>query len=313
MSQTSPTATASPGAPPRPRSWALLAVLLVVVMPSITVVNKFYFNLGSVGSAFFLLGKVWVVIIPLVWLHLVERRPWSVSPPRRGGLFPGAILGIAIFAAILGAFILLGPSIDRAAVRGWAQPLGLDNPKLFVAAGVLYCLGNSLMEEFVWRWFVFARLEEFFWPAGKPLPESAGSDPLPAPVLPETNEANADATDNAGEEGELEDELNVEPEVADTRAKAALLAPATPAYTAPIAATRWALRITALLFTAHHALALNSTVIWELTLLASIGVLVGGLAWSWLYQRYRSIWPGYIAHVLADAAIFVGIWPLIAG
>lgn len=291
------TLTASPTPAPaaRPRSWALFALVLVAAMPSLSVVNKFYFNLGAVGSAFFLLGKVWVTVIPLVWLKLIERRPWSLSPPRRGGLFVGAILGFAIAGSILGAFTLVSPHINRDAVRDWAIPLGMDKPAVFISAAVAYCLFNALMEEFVWRWFVFARLEEIFWPAGKPRPEELQAQATPA-------EGTSPAT-AAGAQGSAEP--------AETPAAQQ---PAAPTAPGPVAgATLAAVIITALLFTVHHFLALNSTLILPLTVLASTGVLIGGLAWSWLYQRYRSIWPGFIAHALADAAIFVGVWPLIAG
>jgi hypothetical protein len=44
---------------------------------------------------------------------------------------------------------------------------------------------------------------------------------------------------------------------------------------------------------------------------ASTGVFIGGVIWAWLYSRYRSIWPGWISHVLADIAVFgVGWWLL---
>ena len=38
-------------------------------------------------------------------------------------------------------------------------------------------------------------------------------------------------------------------------------------------------------------------------MLASAGVFVGGVAWSWLYRRSGSIWPGYLSHAIVDAAI----------
>jgi membrane protease YdiL (CAAX protease family) len=50
---------------------------------------------------------------------------------------------------------------------------------------------------------------------------------------------------------------------------------------------------------------------WAVTLLGSAGIFVGGLTWSWLYRRYRSTWPGYVSHILADAAVFVIGWLLL--
>jgi hypothetical protein len=91
---------------------------------------------------------------------------------------------------------------------------------------------NALLEEYVWRWFVFRRCEDL-----------AGG--WPAAVL-------------AG-----------------------------------------------LFFTVHHVFALRAQFGWNVTVLGSVGVFAGGVIWSWCYLRYRSIWPGYISHVLADVAFLV--------
>jgi membrane protease YdiL (CAAX protease family) len=104
-------------------------------------------------------------------------------------------------------------------------------------AGALYWItANSLMEEYVWRWFVFRKCEVLL-----------GG---PAAVV-----------------------------------------------------------VSALAFTAHHVVALAAQFNWGVTLLASLGVFIGGAAWSWLYLRYRSIWPGYVSHAIVDVPIFViGYW-----
>ena len=69
--------------------------------------------------------------------------------------------------------------------------------------------------------------------------------------------------------------------------------------------------VSALLFTLHHIVALRAQAGWDVTLLASLGVFLGGCAWSWLYLRYRSIWPGYVSHVLADVAVFAVGWVIL--
>ena len=67
----------------------------------------------------------------------------------------------------------------------------------------------------------------------------------------------------------------------------------------------------ALLFTIHHLIALRAQMDWTPALLGSLGVFVGGCAWSWCYRRYRSIWPGFVSHVLADFAVFAAGWHLL--
>jgi len=70
----------------------------------------------------------------------------------------------------------------------------------------------------------------------------------------------------------------------------------------------------AAVFTIHHVIALNQYLEPGFTALASAGVFAGGIVWATLYHRYRSIWPGWISHVLADIAVFgLGWWLLFAG
>jgi membrane protease YdiL (CAAX protease family) len=62
--------------------------------------------------------------------------------------------------------------------------------------------------------------------------------------------------------------------------------------------------LSALLFTAHHIVALLAYLDPGPTLLASGGVFTGGALWAWLRLRGDDLWAPYASHVLADAAIF---------
>lgn len=68
-----------------------------------------------------------------------------------------------------------------------------------------------------------------------------------------------------------------------------------------------------LLFTAHHVVALKVYFDWKTTLLASLGVFIGGVTWSLLYLKYKNIYAGYVSHVYADIIIFFIGWQLIFG
>jgi uncharacterized protein len=72
-----------------------------------------------------------------------------------------------------------------------------------------------------------------------------------------------------------------------------------------------AVLLSAALFTVHHVLALAAQFDWMITLAASAGVFLGGAVWSWCYLRYRSIWPGFVSHVIVDIAIFAIGWRLL--
>ncbi len=75
----------------------------------------------------------------------------------------------------------------------------------------------------------------------------------------------------------------------------------------------FAILLAGLIFTAHHIIVLKAYFEWDIVLLASAGIFIGGCAWSALYLRYRSIWPGYVSHVIVDCAVFIIGWTLIFG
>lgn len=78
-------------------------------------------------------------------------------------------------------------------------------------------------------------------------------------------------------------------------------------------ANRWTVWLAALAFTAHHIIVLARYLPMPALILACAGVFVGGVAWSWMYRRSGSIWPGYVSHAIVDVAIMaVGYVALIA-
>jgi membrane protease YdiL (CAAX protease family) len=222
------------------RFHAVLALLLLVPVPSLAVALALVEQPGPVGRALFVGAKLWILLLPLGWYLLMERGRPSWSPPRRGGLLVGAGLGVASAAAIAAAFWLLRSHIDPTALAATAELMGIATPPVYLAGAAYWVMVNSVLEEYVWRWFVYVQLERLVPPSAAVL----GS---------------------------------------------------------------------ALAFTAHHVVALQVYLPWGLTLLASSGVLIGGATWSWCYRRYRSIWPGWIAHALADIAVFAVGWMLIFG
>ena len=65
-----------------------------------------------------------------------------------------------------------------------------------------------------------------------------------------------------------------------------------------------AVLLAAFFFTLHHSLALwFYTQDWRVVVLGSLGVFLAGVSWSICYSLSRSLWPGYLSHILADAAI----------
>ncbi|MHC4995540.1 MAG: lysostaphin resistance A-like protein [Planctomycetota bacterium] len=59
-----------------------------------------------------------------------------------------------------------------------------------------------------------------------------------------------------------------------------------------------------LIFMCHHTIAMSSYFDWPLVTLGSLGVFIGGVLWSWMYGKYRSVWVPYVSHALVDVIIF---------
>lgn len=223
----------------RDRWRALWALVLLAPVPSLGVVAAMVVAPGPLGHGLFLAAKLWLLAFPAVWHLVVERGRPSWSPPRQGGLAAGLLSGIALAAVIAAAALAAGVrTLDATAMRAAAAAMGLGTPAAYLAGAAAWTLANSLVEEYVWRWFVLAQCERL-----------AGA---PAAVV-----------------------------------------------------------LSSALFTAHHVLALSRYLSPGLTLLASAGVFAGGVVWAGLYLRYRSIWPGWLSHVLADVAVFALGWRLL--
>ncbi len=210
------------------RDGVALAISAPAATVSLVVTNIFP---GFIGSAAFALGKIWQIGLPAFWRTKVEEKEISWSKPENGGFVMAAATGVGMSLVMFLAWVALGDSLDRSAIIEFVEPYGVMNPLVF---GLLFCywvLINSVMEEYVYRWFIFEKLETFV----------------------------------SG---------NV------------------------------AIALSALVFTAHHFVAVLLMFPLSLAILASIGVFVGGAIWSWLYLKYRSIWPCYLSHAIVDVAMF---------
>ena len=218
---------------------ALIALLMLVPAPSIGTAMAMWIAPGALGKAVYFCSKTWILLLPAVWLILVEKGRPSWSKPTRRGLMVGLVWGLAIAAGMLVAYrLLVFGRIDAEALREIAVKNQFARPAMYLAFAAYLTLVNSLLEEYVWRWFVQSRCALLMRPAA-------------------------------------------------------------------------AIGLAALFFTLHHVVALRAYLGWGATLTASAGVFVGGALWGWMYQRYRSVWPGFISHALVDAAIFIIGWSLL--
>lgn len=139
---------------------ALLALILLVPAPSLGVWIAAYGSPGSVlGKGLFVCCKVWLIGLPLLWHVLVDKQRPSLPRPGGKGMTAAIVTGLAIFLAIGAGYGLIRDRIDADAVREKALAVGLTSPMIYLLGAVYWCTINSLLEEYVWRWFVFTRCE----------------------------------------------------------------------------------------------------------------------------------------------------------
>jgi len=218
---------------------AIVALLLLAPAPTLGVIAALLMKDSSLGVALWMFAKVWLLAFPLAWHFLVDKASASLSPMRHGGLGVGIGTGVLISAIIIGAYWLIGRHwIDPQLVRDTLEPRGLNSKAAFLVAAAYWVFVNALLEEYVYRWFIYRKCEALM-----------------------------------------------------------------PGWAAVVAA--------AVIFTTHHTVILAAQFDWRVTLLGTIGVFVGGALWSWMYLRYRSVWPGYVSHAIVDIGIMIVAWRLL--
>lgn len=146
--------------PVRPsRTTALVALLLLAPVPTLGVACAMIAMPGTAGRAVFAVAKIWLVIFPALWYLAIERGTPSWSPARSGGLALGATVGLGLGMSIVVVYWgVLGDMVDQAAVRRAAAAMDLATPTSFLAAAAGWTLVNSVVEEYVYRWFILREL-----------------------------------------------------------------------------------------------------------------------------------------------------------
>lgn len=144
------------------RSRAILALALLVPAPSIGVLfGMVIFPNSLVGVLLFGASKVWLFGLPVVWLRFVDRVPFSLSPPRHGGFMVGIFSGILISSLMLAMYWVMGAALsDRRFVTDKLIAIGLGSPGRYVGGALYWILINSVLEEYVWRWFCVTKCEQ---------------------------------------------------------------------------------------------------------------------------------------------------------
>jgi len=141
---------------------ALLALILLVPAPSIgTLFGMVICPNSLAGTLIFGASKVWLFGLPVIWLRFVDRTPFSLSPPKLGGFMTGILTGVAISSFLLSLWWLAGDAlIDKRFLADKVMAIGLGTPVRYVGGALYWILVNSVLEEYVWRWFCVTQCEK---------------------------------------------------------------------------------------------------------------------------------------------------------
>ena len=212
---------------------SILALLLLVPAPTVGVLaGMYWFPNSKLGSTIFIASKIWLFLFPVVWLKLVDKKKFSLSRPRKGGFLVGLITGLAITGFILLLYNTVGTTlIDKEFLIEKMTEIGLNSLPVYIGGSLYWILVNSVLEEYVWRWFCVEKAENVMHSVG-------------------------------------------------------------------------AILFAAFFFTFHHIFAMHLYFSNLVVVVGSIGIFIGAALWSFMYIKYRSIWPGYLSHAIVDLCIF---------
>ncbi|MED5231188.1 MAG: type II CAAX endopeptidase family protein [Candidatus Thermoplasmatota archaeon] len=145
------------------RNRTILALSLVAFVPTISILFTLNFNDDELTSQiFFLTCKLWLLFAPAFWYLRIEGNEISRSPADKQGLVMGAITGILMSAIILIMWLIFGDTIDSESMLAELETTGLTDIRIYIAGMLYWIFLNSLLEEYVFRWFVTTKGIELF-------------------------------------------------------------------------------------------------------------------------------------------------------
>jgi membrane protease YdiL (CAAX protease family) len=141
------------------RGQALLGLLLLVPVPTLGAYAGLVGAPGPLGQAVFGVSKLWILVFPALWVHFVEKGSLRPNLSTRGWS-AGVITGVVGFVAIIAFHVLVASRVfDLSSFAPRVLAAGIDGKGTYIALALYWTFVNSLIEEYVWRWFVASRLE----------------------------------------------------------------------------------------------------------------------------------------------------------
>ncbi len=119
----------------------------------------------KLGQGLFVAAKLFLVFIPLIHFLFLEKDKLGSRPPfpLRGMLAAGLIgLGLGSMASVVFYSLVQGELIGVELLLATAAKSGLDQLQVYLGLSLYWIFLNSLIEEIVWRWFLYRNLKKYF-------------------------------------------------------------------------------------------------------------------------------------------------------
>ncbi len=165
----------SPGTQTSSCRAAVLALLVSVPIPTLgAYLAMIAFPEDTWAKVLFFVAKLWMLAVPVLWLMFIAKQKPRLPRWSNRGMLAAHVTGVLIFLIILGAYFGFAHAwVDFEPMREKIASMSLDNPLLYLAGAAYWCTVNSLLEEYFWRWFTFARLADLM-PRGPQGVKTAG-------------------------------------------------------------------------------------------------------------------------------------------
>ena len=134
---------------------SIIAILLVGFIPSISVIFGIKIIDDELTSQiFFFSCKLWIFLVPTLWYLRVDKNTISKNIPSKEGIQMALLTGIVMSIIILITWFIFESTLDMDQMIGTLQSKGLSNINLYIFGMLYWIFLNSLLEEYVFRWFV---------------------------------------------------------------------------------------------------------------------------------------------------------------
>ena len=134
---------------------SVIPLALVAFVPTISILFTLTYNDDEFTSQiFFIICKLWLLLAPAYWYLRFEKNTPSWSLPSRDGMVIGGISGIIMSIIIIVMWLLFGDTLDTESMISELESTGLTKIRMYIAGMIYWIFLNSLLEEYVFRWFV---------------------------------------------------------------------------------------------------------------------------------------------------------------